>query len=145
MTAAHHDFLAGEEGSAIVEFIFLSVLLMIPVVYLVLTLGQLQGGAYAVVGAADQAAKVYVGNGDESGSQQAAEQAVILAVEDMGFAAADAQLQITCAGDCSAPGSVIHATVRLRVPLPIVSALPGVRLDAAIVEASATQKVGRYR
>lgn len=40
------------------EFIFLAVLLMVPVAYLILTVGQVQGGAYAVVGAADQAAKV---------------------------------------------------------------------------------------
>ena len=41
------------------EFIFASTVLLIPMVYLILAAGQLQGGSYAVVGAADHAAKVF--------------------------------------------------------------------------------------
>ncbi|WP_375134948.1 TadE/TadG family type IV pilus assembly protein, partial [Arthrobacter sp. HMWF013] len=47
-----------EQGSAVVEFTFLALLLMVPLVYFIITIGQLQGGSFAVVGAADQAAKV---------------------------------------------------------------------------------------
>ena len=50
---------ANEDGSAAVEFVFLGVLLLIPLVYLILTAGQVQGAAYAMVGAAEHAAKVY--------------------------------------------------------------------------------------
>lgn len=134
-----------ERGSAIVEFIFLAVLLMIPVVYLILTVGQVQAGAYAVVGAADQAAKVYVLNGDLPSAQQAAEQAVRLAVEDMGFDAANATLAITCDGGCLTAGTTVHARVELRIELPVVGSVPGVTATAATVDASASQKVGRFR
>lgn len=134
-----------QEGSAVVEFIFLAVLLMIPVVYLILTVGQVQGGAYAVVGAADQAAKVFVLNSDPASARQAAEQAVNLAVEDMGFDAANATLTITCDGGCLTPGSTVHAHVDLFVELPVVGAVPGVTATAASVDASASQKVGRFK
>jgi len=33
-----------EQGSAVVEFVFLSALLMVPLVYFIITVGQIQGG-----------------------------------------------------------------------------------------------------
>lgn len=136
----------GEEGSAVLEFVFLAVLLMIPVVYLVLTVGSLQGGAYAVVGAADQAAKVFAAHQDEAGARAAAEQAVALAIADQGFDAGEATLEISCgSGGCLSAGSTVTATVTLRVPLPVVASLPGISAHAATVDATASQVVGRYR
>lgn len=134
-----------EEGSAVVEFIFLAVLLMIPVVYLILTVGQVQGGAYAVVGAADQAAKVFVLSDNPAAAHQAAEQAVALAVTDLGFDAANARLTISCDGGCLTAGSTVHARVELSVELPGVGAVPGIEATAATVDAAAHQKVGRFK
>ncbi|MDQ0277057.1 Flp pilus assembly protein TadG [Arthrobacter silviterrae] len=127
------------------EFVFLVVLLMVPVAYLILTVGQLQGGAYAVVGAADQAAKVYVLQGDEASARMAAEQAVAMAVTDMGYDPSKAALTVTCDGGCLTPGTMVRTRVTLRVELPLVSALPGVNLTAATVDSTATQKVGRFK
>ncbi|MGO4384616.1 hypothetical protein [Specibacter sp. RAF43] len=134
-----------DAGSAIVEFVFLAVLLLIPLAYLILTVGQLQGGSYAVVGAADQAAKVYVLQPDAARARQAADQAVVMALTDMGFDASRATLTITCDAGCLSPGALVRADVRLQVDLPLVTAIPGVRLSAATVESSATQKVGRFK
>ncbi len=134
-----------ESGSAIVEFIFLAVLLMVPVVYLILTVGQVQGGAYAVVGAADQAAKVFVLHNDLPTAQQAAEHAVQLVIEDMGFEPAHAELTITCDGGCLTAGATVRAHVQLAVELPIVAALPGIHATAATLDATAAQKVGRFK
>lgn len=135
----------GQDGSAIVEFIFLAVLLMVPVAYLILTVGQVQGGAYAVVGAADQAAKVFVMHRELPDAQLAAEQAVRLAIEDLGFDAGAAELTISCSAGCLTPGSTVSAHVQLRVELPVVGAVPGVNANAATVDAMATQKVGRFK
>lgn len=134
-----------ERGSAIVEFIFLAVLLMVPVAYLILTVGQIQGGAYAVVGAADQAAKVFVLHKDLPAAQQAAEQAVQLAVADMGFEPANTELTISCDGGCFTAGVTVRARVELSVELPLVAALPGIDASAATVDATAAQKVGRFK
>lgn len=134
-----------EEGSAIIEFVFLAVLLMIPVAYLILTVGQMQGGSYAVVGAADQAARVYVLAPNQGAAQESAQQAVNMAVKDMGFDPAQTTLSFSCTADCLTPGTIVTAKVTLVVELPLVSSVPGVTLQAATVESAATAKVGRFK
>lgn len=134
----------GEEGSAVVEFVFLGVLLLVPVVYLVLTVGHLQGGSFAVVGAADQAAKVYV---DASGPAEAdarAREAVAVALADFGFTQDQADVAISCSEECLAPGSSVTVTVALEVPLPLIPAIAGSYPSAATVDSAATQIVERF-
>jgi Flp pilus assembly protein TadG len=135
-----------EQGSAVVEFTFLALLLMVPLVYFVITVGQIQGGSFAVVGAADQAAKVYVAQPDGTAAQAAAEQAVSIALADFGHQPAGASISTTCnPSDCQAPGTAVTVTVRLAVPLPFVPFNDDFRLTASEVEASSTQLVGRFR
>ncbi|GGH93670.1 hypothetical protein GCM10007170_15080 [Arthrobacter liuii] len=136
--------LGHEQGSAVVEFTFLALLLMVPLVYFVITVGQIQGGSFAVVGAADQAAKVYVAQADASTAEAAAEQAVALGLSDFGLQADRARMSTICnPADCQAAGSTVTVTVSLNVPLPFIPFAEG--LSATEVEASSTQLVGRYR
>jgi Flp pilus assembly protein TadG len=135
-----------EQGSAVVEFTFLSLLLMVPLVYFILTVGQIQAGSLAVVGAADQAAKVFVAQPDAMSGRAAAEQAVLLALADYGYETANATLETSCQpADCTAAGSAVTATVQLTVPLPFVPFSEDLHLDASRLTASATQLVGRFR
>ncbi|XAS63101.1 hypothetical protein VUN84_12380 [Micrococcaceae bacterium Sec5.8] len=134
-----------ERGSAVVEFTFLSLLLMVPLVYFIITMAQLQGGSFAVVGAADQAAKVFVAQPDAAAGQAAAEQAVLLALADHGHTATDAEVETSCApADCTA-GSAVTVTVHLTVPLPFLPFSGVLDLNAGRLSASATQLVGRFR
>ena len=136
--------LGRERGSAVVEFTFLALLLMVPLVYFVITVAQIQGGSFAVVGAADQAAKVYVAQPDAGSAQAAAEQAVALALSDFGHQGDRATLSTLCSpADCQAAGSTVTVTVSLSVPLPFMPYAEG--LSATEVQASSTQLVGRYR
>lgn len=136
----------GETGSAVVEFTFLSFLLMVPVVYFIITLGQLQGGSFAVVGAADQAAKVFVTQLDPETGRAAAQRAVQLALADYGHPAENATLETSCnPADCTAAGTAVTVTVRLTVPLPFVPFGDILRLDAGHLSATATQVTGRFR
>ena len=135
-----------ERGSAVIEFTFLSLLLMVPLVYFIITMGQLQGGSFAVVGAADQAAKVFVAQTDAAAGRAAAEQAVLLALADHGHAASNTRVETSCApADCLAAGSAVTVTVHLTVPLPFVPFSQVLDLNAGQLSASATQLVGRYR
>jgi Flp pilus assembly protein TadG len=135
-----------EQGSAVVEFTFLSLLLMVPLVYFIITVGQIQAGSFAVVGAADQAAKVFVAQPDTASGRAAAEQAVLLALADYGYGPANARLDTSCQpADCTAAGSAVTATVRLTVPLPFVPFSDALSLNASQLTASATQLVGRFR
>jgi Flp pilus assembly protein TadG len=135
-----------EQGSAVVEFTFLSLLLMVPLVYFIITVGQIQAGSFAVVGAADQAAKVFVAQPDAASGRAAAEQAVLLALADYGYEPASARLDTSCQpADCTAAGSAVTATVHLTVPLPFVPFREALHLNASQLTASATQLVGRFR
>ncbi len=135
-----------EEGSAVVEFTFLAQLLMVPLVYFIITVGQIQGGSFAVVGAADQAAKVFVAQPDAKSAQAAAEQAALIALADFGHETGQARVSTRCdPSDCGAAGTAVTVTVNLSVPLPFVPFSDDFRLTASDVEASSTQLVGRFR
>ena len=136
--------MAAERGSAVLEFTFLALLLLVPVVYLVLTLAQLQGASFAVVGAADQAAKVYVDAPDQRTADAAARQAVRIALEDFGFSPELSAVEITCDPQCLTPGSSVRVAVELTVPLPLIPSMPGVNTSPAVVDAQATQRVERF-
>lgn len=134
---------AADEGGAVVEFVALGTLLLVPVVYFVLTVAQVQAGAFAVVAAAQQAAQVLAqappGEVSEAGLAAAAQ----LAVADQGFAPDALAIRLECSdGACAAPGAVATVHGSLRVPLPLV---PGVTdLEVAQLTSSATVVVGRY-
>ena len=49
-----------DSGNAIVEFLGIALILLIPLVYLVLVLARLQAAGYAVQGAAKDAGRAYV-------------------------------------------------------------------------------------
>ena len=135
-----------EQGSAVVEFTFLALLLMVPMVYFIITVSQIQGGSFAVVGAADQAAKVYVAQPDNASALRAAEQAALVALADYGHPASNAQITTSCdPSDCQAAGTAVTVRVSLRVPLPFVPFGDEFTLNASEVEASSTQLVGRFR
>ncbi len=57
----------GDEGSAVVEFVGLVVVLLVPLVYLVLVVGRLEAATFAAEGAAREAARVFVAS-DEPAS-----------------------------------------------------------------------------
>lgn len=136
----------GERGSAVVEFTFLALLLMVPVVYLIITVSEIQGGSFAVAGAADQAAKVYAAAPDEASALAAAEQAVSIALGDFGHGTDGASMAVNCIpADCQAAGSAVSVTVGLAVPLPFLPFNEGFRLASTKVEASSTQIMGRFR
>jgi hypothetical protein len=74
-----------DDGSAVVEFVTLGVLLLVPVVYLVLTLGRIQAAAYAADGAAREAARAFAAADDEPAGRARAQAAVRLGLLDQGF------------------------------------------------------------
>ncbi|WP_426594889.1 pilus assembly protein [Cellulomonas sp. McL0617] len=116
--------LADDDGSAIVEFLGLALVLMVPLVYLVLVLGRLEAASFAAEGAAREAARTYVvADTAQEGSARAAAAAGI-ALRDQGFDddPVDA-LTLSCSSTpCLAPGSDVAARIDLVVPLPFVPA-----------------------
>lgn len=143
-------FLRGrDDGSAVVEFVSLGVLLLVPVLYLVVTLGRVQAGAFAAEGAAREAARAFTAADDEASGAAHARAAVGLAFADQGFRDVDPGRALTV--DCEAsPCLQAEARVRVRVRHEVV--LPGVPrfVDAVVptrvpVQADAVSVVDRFR
>lgn len=131
--AARRVRLTGDEGSSVVEFLGLSLVLLIPLVYLVVTLGRLEAATFATEGAAREAARTYVAaDGSAEGAQRAAAAAGI-ALRDQGFDDdPTTALTLTCSAvPCLAPGSDVAAQIEVRVPLPFV---PGFVRDVIPLE-----------
>ena len=111
----------GDSGSAVVEFVFLTVLLMVPLLYLVMTLSRVQAGAYAASTAAREAGRVYVTAQDDGSGSRRAELAARIAFEDQGFDATESGLSITCdAQPCLRPQGRVEVSTLVVVPLPLV-------------------------
>lgn len=108
----------GDAGSAVVEFLGATLVLLVPLVYLVLVLGQLQAAAFAVDGAAREAARVLATTADADDGMQRASTALALALDDQGLdpALADGALSVTCPGGCPA-GSTLVVDVEVQLPL----------------------------
>lgn len=121
-----------DDGGAIVEFLGTTVLLLVPLVYLVLALSRIQAGAYAAELAATEAARgalvAGVSSLDHGSSVPQAVQAAGnraaasagLTLEDFAFdPSADAVISVSCTSNpCFLPGSDVLASVDVEVGFP---------------------------
>ncbi|NYG99583.1 Flp pilus assembly protein TadG [Schumannella luteola] len=140
--------LRDERGSATLEFLTAGMLLLIPLVYLVIALAQLQAGAFAAEGAARQAARVYVRADTVEDARSAAERAVRVGLADYGIDPATASVRVTCdpdPDDCLTRGGEVAVALELVVPLPLVPTALDADVPAGVpMRASATQPVSRF-
>jgi Na+-transporting methylmalonyl-CoA/oxaloacetate decarboxylase gamma subunit len=75
-----------DKGSAIVEFVMLTLLLLVPLVYVVLAGMTVQRASFAETDAARDAARAYATAGSDAEGERRAEAAVALAMHDQGIA-----------------------------------------------------------
>ena len=138
----------GDEGSALVEVVWLWMLLLVPLVYVLLTAFDVQRAAYGVSGAARAAARAYSLAPDEGSAPARARAAAAVALRDQRIPADAVSLTVSCQpfpSNCLAPGSTISVDVRYQVPLPLTpQALDGGR-PAVKVEARHSVAYGTYR
>lgn len=137
-----------DDGTATLEFITTGMILLLPLVYLVLTVAAIQGGALAVEGAARQAVRVFVQAASVPDAESRAKRAVEFALADYGLDAADADVSISCAphpDDCLTRLGFVTVTVGVSVTLPLVPAVLSVSVPLSIpLRATATEQVSRF-
>lgn len=113
-----------ERGAATVEFLGLTLVVLIPVVYLMIYVSQVQAAAFASVAAADQAVKAVVSEADRP-SAGAAHATVELTLADYGVGTGQYDLTVGCdQGGCGTlePGEVVAVRVDVAVPVPLTPA-----------------------
>lgn len=136
--------LRGDDGNAMLEFVYLSILLMVPLVYILTTVFQVQRAAFGVTEAARQAGRAYATADSADAGAARAQAAARIALRDQGIDLSE-PLQVV-ASDGVAPGSEVRVVVRHRVVLPLVGGLFGDVVPPNIpVEASHLAVVDRFK
>lgn len=136
---------ADETGSASIEFLTIGMLLLVPLVYLVLTVSAIQAGALAAEGAARQAARVFVQAPDLAAAQASAQRALEFALADHGVEGT-ASISVDCsAAACLTRQAFVTVDVDVTVPLPLVPPILVGDFPLAVpLHATATEQVSRF-
>lgn len=137
-----------QRGSAIVELVWLGILLLVPLLWIVLSVADVQRGAFGVTAAARAAGRAYALAPDDTSGQRAAEQVARRALADQGLDDAPLRVTVTCTPyphDCHAGTSVITVRVRSSVKLPLLPDVLGGGAPRFALAASHTVPIGRYQ
>lgn len=99
----------------------MTVVLLVPLVYLVLTLGRVQAAGYAAESASREAGRIMAITEDVDEAVRRATLAVEYAFADHGIAVDGSRvLRVHCAADpCRTPGALIDVEVTAAVSLPL--------------------------
>lgn len=137
-----------ERGSAALEFILVGVVLLVPLVYLIVALGQIQGQSLGAEAGARHIARAVATAADAGSARDRAEAVLRSVVDEYGLDPTAVHLALSCrpAGvTCPEAGATVTVMVTSRVPLPLVPQVLGLdRLTGIPVQASASQKVSRF-
>lgn len=134
-----------DSGSATVEFIGLSVILLIPAIYLLITISQLQAGGYAAVAASDQAAKTIGHSTNDAQAETMALKTVHLTAESYELEPSTTTTTIECSNPvCTTPGTRITVHVTIDVSLPLVPTFFGNPTRIASMNATGHHVIGEF-
>lgn len=137
-----------DTGSASLEFITVGLILLVPLVYLVLVMAAVQGGAFAVEGAARQSVRVFVQADSEAEAAARAERAIRFALADAGLAELEPRVAVACTpnpGQCLTRRGTVTISVAVTVPLPLTPPFLSVQAPLGVpLQASSTEQVSRF-
>jgi Flp pilus assembly protein TadG len=138
----------GERGSALVELTWLGVLLLVPMLWIVLSVFEVQRGAFGVSSAARAAGRAYALAPTDALGRARAEQAARQALADQGLRGAPVTVTVTCTPyphDCHQGTSVVTVHVASRVDLPLLPEVLGGQAPTFALDAEHTVPVGQYQ
>ncbi|KAA1424302.1 hypothetical protein [Nocardioides antri] len=137
-----------DRGSAIVELVWLGILLLVPLLWIVLSVSQVQQGAFGVSAAARAAGRAYALAPDDATGQRAAEEVARRALADQGLEDAPLRVTVTCTPyprSCHSGTSVITVRISSSVELPLLPDVLGGGRPRFALDAIHTVPIGRYQ
>lgn len=143
-----------DEGTAVVEFVFIAVLVMVPLVYLIAAVATVQRNSLAVSQAARDAGRAFATSDSAAEAKLRVVAAVRLALADQGlpddadvrFVAAGASCDSGAAAPRLTPGARFTVCVIRRVQLPAVPSIltgRGIRTVGAYLVVVDDYRAGR--
>lgn len=137
-----------DRGSALVEFSWLAIILLVPLVWIIISVFEVQQGAFATSAAARAAGRAYALAPDDRTGEERANAVVRQVLADQGTPGQQARVEITCeapGGNCHVGTAVITVRVHSGVDLPFFPTVFGE--DGApsfSLDASHTVPIGQY-
>ena len=138
----------GERGSGLVEFIWLGIILLLPLVWILLSVLAVQRGAFAVSGAARAAGRAYVLAPNDVEGTARARAAAAQALADQGLDGHAFDLTVTCTPyphACHSGTSVVTIRVASSVRLPVLPLILGSSSPRFALDATQVTPVGQYQ
>lgn len=134
-----------EQGSAPVELVWLTILLLVPFVYVMLAVFDAQRAAFAVSSASKAAARAYVQAPDTVTADDRARRAASVALGDQRV---EADVDVRCLPTpdaCLQPGSSVRVSVSTVQPLPLTPSALGDRVGGVAVDSAHVEPYGSFR
>ncbi len=123
-------------------------LLLIPLVYVVITLVTVQRSAFGATEASRSAGRAFILAPDVATARERAFDAASLSMRDQGVVLERSDLLLVChptPDSCLQPGSTVEVQIALQVPLPVVPELFGESAASVAVDARHVEPYGVYR
>jgi hypothetical protein len=137
-----------QRGTAVVEVTWLGLLLLVPLVYVVLAVFDVQRAAFGVDAATRAAGRAYSLAPSQSAAAARARTAAAVALADQGLSLSRGRFAVSCApvhGTCLTPGSVIRVRISYPVALPLMPTALGRNMPSIRVEAEHAVPYGSFR
>lgn len=135
-----------DDGTAAIEFVWLTLLLLVPFVYILIAVFDTQRASFGVSAASRSAARAFLQAPDAATGERRARVAADLALDDQGVDVAS--VQVSCLpgpGDCLQPGSSVRVVVRTVQRLPLTPSVLGDQLGGVKVNSTHTEPYGSFR
>lgn len=142
------DHRRSEDGSAVVELVWLGILLLVPILWIVVSVFDVQRGAFAVSAAARSAGRAFALAPTDAEGERRATAVARQALADQGLDAAPLQVTVSCTPyprDCHRGTSVITVRVATRVDLPLMPDVLGGDKPSFALDATHTVPIGQYQ
>lgn len=135
-----------DRGSAVIEFIVVGVLILIPLAYIAMCVMRVQAATVASSLAVREAGRAFVSADTVQDAQTRATAAAGLALADQGFVLPARSLRMYCStSQCLAPESTVHVELDWAVDLPWLPGFLGKERTSIAITAQRTMPVDTYR
>lgn len=137
-----------ERGSGLVEVTWMGVLLLLPLLWIVVSVFEVQRGSFGVSGAARAAARAYALAPNDVAGEQRATAVARQVLADQGLGDVPVRVSVTCSPyphNCHSGTSVITVRIESSVELPLLPDVLGGGAPSFRLSAEHTVPIGRYQ
>jgi len=135
-----------DRGSAIIEFLVIGILVMVPLAYIAMCVMRVQAASVASSLAVREAGRAFVSADSVSDAGRRSQEAARIALADQGFEMPARSLSVRCqSGPCLQPDSTVQVQLDWFVDLPWVPDFLGQERKTVRITASRTMPVDAYR